>query len=412
MLEPSSRQFARARGPCPPVASPTSRASPIAASPCARAAPTSRRTGSTDRSTVCNDFINKVNAHVKSRGGTLRLWNDGIADISRTPIDKDVIIEYWAKGESSQKDANRGLPAKDLVDAGYTLVNASSALYYYRDQPSSYVIQVQGLDGVYGKWTMNSFYQNEGYAVPDASIRGGKVSIWQGGHGKVTDHETEAWIADGLRYGAQMFWNGKTPKADPDAQAFKARIDALGEPSTYTDPTRDTLTPGQYTITLADGQGLSMTGGTPVVGASSDNWEFVATPDGYYQIRSVNSNRCLAVYSEDTPNSETHVSTTPGHPVVAYACADASQKFTPTAQGDYATRNPQKWVAEPVGDGFRLRNAMTNQYLSVIDSGYLSRRPNGGEKTAEGTVAQLPSTLLSAVARSSPSPPRPPRPST
>ena len=33
---------------------------------------------------------------------------------------------------------------------------------------------------------------------------------------------------------------------------------------------------------------------------------------------------------------------------------------------------------------------MTNQYLSVIDSGYLSRRPNGGEKTAEGTVAQLP----------------------
>ena len=163
-----------------------------------------------------NDFINKVNAHVKSRGGTLRLWNDGIADISRIPIDKDVIIEYWAKGESSQKDANRGLPAKDLVDAGYTLVNASSALYYYRDQPSSYVMQVQGLDGVYGKWTMNSFYQNEGYTVPDASIRGGKVSIWQGGLGKVTDHETEAWIAEGLRYGAQMFWNGKTPKADPE----------------------------------------------------------------------------------------------------------------------------------------------------------------------------------------------------
>ena len=37
----------------------------------------------------------------------------------------------------------------------------------------------------------------------------------------MTDHETEAWIADGLRYGAQMFWNGKTPKADPDTQAFK-----------------------------------------------------------------------------------------------------------------------------------------------------------------------------------------------
>lgn len=84
------------------------------------------------------------------------------------------------------------------------------------------------------------------------------------------------------------------------------------------------------------------------------------------------------------------MSTTPGHPVTAYACADISQEFTPSFQGDYATRNPQKWVAENAGDGFRLRNAMTNQYLSVIDSGYLSRRPNGGEKTAEGTVAQLP----------------------
>ena len=335
-----------------------------------------------------NDFINKVNAHVKSRGGTLRVWNDGIADISRIAVDKDVIIEYWGKGESSKKDANRGLPVKALVDAGYTVVNASSALYYYRDQPSSYVMQVKGLEGVYGTWTMNSFYQNNGYTVPDASIRGGKVSIWQGGHGKVTDHETEAWVTEGLRYGAQMFWNTKTPKADGNAEAFMVRIKALGEPSTYVDPTRDTLAPGQYTIALSDGRALSVSGGTPTAGTASDNWELAATPDGYYQIRSVNANRCLAVYSEEKPNSETHVSTTPGHPVTAYACADMSQEFTPTFQGDYATHTPQKWVAETAGDGFRLRNAMTNQYLSVIDSGYLSRRPNGGEKTvaSEGLI--------------------------
>ena len=131
-----------------------------------------------------------------------------------------------------------------------------------------------------------------------------------------------------------------------------------------------------------------MSGGTPTAGTASDNWELAATPDGYYQIRSVNANRCLAVYSEETPNSETHVSTTPGHPVTACACADMSQEFTPTFEGDYATRNPQKWVAETAGDGFRLRNAMTNQYLSVIDLGYLSRRPNGGEKTvaSEGLI--------------------------
>ena len=151
-------------------------------------------------------------------------------------------------------------------------------------------------------------------------------------------------------YGAQMFWNTKTPKADGNAEAFKVRIKALGEPSTYVDPTRDTLAPGQYTIALSDGRALSVSGGTPTAGTASDNWELAATPDGYYQIRSVNANRCLAVYSEEIPNSETHVSTTPGHPVTAYACADMSQEFTPTFQGDYATRNPQKWVVETAGD--------------------------------------------------------------
>lgn len=66
------------------------------------------------------------------------------------------------------------------------------------------------------------------------------------------------------------------------------------------------------------------------------------------------------------------------------------------AQVVAATRAGLLWGARTIeqavraGDGFRLRNAMTNQYLSVVDSGYLSRRPNGGEKTAEGTVAQLP----------------------
>ena len=49
----------------------------------------------------------------------------------------------------------------------------------------------------------------------------------------VTDHEAEAWVAEGLRYGAQMFWNAKTPKADGNVAAFKARIKALGEPSTF-----------------------------------------------------------------------------------------------------------------------------------------------------------------------------------
>ena len=345
-----------------------------------------------------NDFVNKVNAHVKSRGATLRLWNDGIVDLSRIPIDKDVIIEYWGRGESSLDGVPDAMHAKELVEAGYTLVNASSELYYYRAQPSSYVIQHKGGADMYPRWTMNTFYtkakgeqKQDDYRVPDASIRGGKISLWPGSRGKVTDHETEAWISDGLRYGAQMFWNAKTPAADATWAAFQQRIAAVGEPSTYVDPTRGTLDPGTYSITLAsDGRGMRVSEGTPTLGEVSDTWELIPTPDGYYQIRSVDTNRCLAVYAGEIPESTDEAPTAPGHPISTDTCADVSFPFSTLDQGDYAARNPQKWVAERAGDGFRLRNGLTNQYLSVIDSGYLSRRPNGGKKSAVGTIAQLP----------------------
>lgn len=93
-------------------------------------------------------------------------------------------------------------------------------------------------------------------------------------------------------YGAQMFWNTKTPKADGNAEAFKVRIKALGEPSTYVDPTRDTLAPGQYTIALSDGRALSVSGGTPTAGTASDNWELAATPTA--TTRSARSTRTVA----------------------------------------------------------------------------------------------------------------------
>ncbi len=49
-------------------------------------------------------------------------------------------------------------------------------------------------------------------------------------------------------------------------------------------------------------------------------------------------------------------------------------------------RNPQKWVADQLATA-RLRNAMTNQYLSRHRQAACLKLSNGGEKTAEGTAA-------------------------
>ena len=41
------------------------------------------------------DFVNRVNAYVKSKGKTLRMWNDGITPRATVPLDKDIVIEHW-----------------------------------------------------------------------------------------------------------------------------------------------------------------------------------------------------------------------------------------------------------------------------------------------------------------------------
>ncbi|WP_150117189.1 beta-N-acetylhexosaminidase [Arthrobacter sp. ERGS1:01] len=40
-------------------------------------------------------FMNKVNAYVKSKGKTLRIWNDGVPSSSKLALDKDIVVEHW-----------------------------------------------------------------------------------------------------------------------------------------------------------------------------------------------------------------------------------------------------------------------------------------------------------------------------
>ncbi len=67
--------------------------------------------------------------------------------------------------------------------------------------------------------------------------------------------------------------------------------------------------------------------------------------------------------------------------------------FTPRLRAT-TRRNPSGSQNQPA-TASACRNAMTDQYLSVIDSGYLSRRPSGGERISLGTVAPLGVTVES-----------------
>ncbi len=96
------------------------------------------------------------------------------------------------------------------------------------------------------------------------------------------------------------------------------------------------------------------------VGASSDNWEFVATPDGWVLGQLEPLPRRLL---EDA-NSDT---CPPPPAAVVAACADASQKFTP-AQGDYARHGLSGSQNQPTAPPAQRHD----QPVRRIDSGYLS----------------------------------------
>lgn len=332
------------------------------------------------------DFVNQVNAHVKAKGMTLRMWNDGYIDTRVVKLDKDIIIEFWL---------GSGRRAQTVADEGYKLMNANADLYYSRGVPTAYRIQAQGPSSLYGKWAVDQFPGGQSLGAANPAILGAKISLWPDNGVKQTENEVEKEIFDALRFGSQMFWAGSIPQDNPTWGAFKARIDSIGRSPMWDNSGPMPLADGVYTITSKAGQGLAVTAAGVGVGESA-SWSLVATPDHYYQIKSVETGRCLGVYTGDK-----HLETVTqiGAAVEAAECADPQVQFTVKDQGDFRLRNPQKWQlirTAPGADTFRLRNAVTLQYLAVAtgrEAPSVDFGADNARRPAAGSVVQLPADM-------------------
>ena len=111
-------------------------------------------------------YVNRVNAHVKDKGKTLRIWNDGvITDNDVVDFDTDIIIEHWNNAAST-------VDPQTFVDWGHDVVNVSNSLYMVR---GGYGVDSRELyeDG----WDPTMFFDGE---VTDGieQIRGARLSAW------------------------------------------------------------------------------------------------------------------------------------------------------------------------------------------------------------------------------------------
>ncbi|SPT52612.1 Sialidase precursor [Actinomyces bovis] len=331
-------------------------------------------------------FINKVNEHVKKSGGHLRMWNDGVIDTSVVTLNQDIIVEFWY---------SKGKTAKQLVDSGAQVMNANDALYWSRSNPS-YKMNPEKL------WNQNWSVANfpgryEPLDPNNPLILGAKASIWPDSSIYQTENEVEEEIVDGTRFIAQMTWT-----ASHDNMSwtdFKGRIDKLGRNPLWNNlGDRTPVENGTYTIKVGEKELAGTADGVVADGVASDAWTLTATPDHYYQLRSDATGKCLAL-SEGTKHLD--VVTEVGAKPSLDKCADSQLAWNaPGADHTSNARNTQKWQLIAKNGSYVLRNALTNQDLSLatgseqhVDLTTVENGLSHGAPLTAGTVVQLPSDM-------------------
>lgn len=307
-------------------------------------------------------YVNRVNDHVKGKGKTLRIWNDGIiTDNAVVDFDTDIVVEHWNNAAST-------VSPQTFVDWGHDVVNVSNSLYMVR---GGYGVNSRGLYD--NGWAPTAFYNGEVTTGTD-QIRGARMSIWpDGGTPSEAENTTEKRMVEPMRLLAQATWAGTTPWAGYDG--FLAAMDAVGSSPLVENADRSPAADGSYRVTdTASGQGLVAAENDAIgLGGTGDPLSLSATDDGYYTIRSADG-RCLDLSREGTVRLNVPVQI--GADAVLADCSDTTL---------------QKWQLRTVEGGFTVSNAASQQRL-VVSSGLVDV-PIAGEgfgSVPDGRVVQAP----------------------
>ena len=315
-------------------------------------------------------YVNRVNAHVKDKGKTLRIWNDGvITDNDVVDFDTDIIIEHWNNAAST-------VDPQTFVDWGHDVVNVSNSLYMVR---GGYGVDSRELyeDG----WDPTMFFDGE---VTDGTeqIRGARLSAWpDDGTPQEAENTTEERMVEPMRLVAQATWSGSRPWADYDA--FLEAMEAVGGSPLADDVERLPVEDGSYRLRdTAGGKSLVIgEDGAVALGEEGDPLVLTATEDDYYSLRTLDG-RCLDVSREGTIRLTVPVQ------------IGAAARFA-----DCTGSTVQKWQLRAVEGGYALTNAATQQRLVVSDG--LEGFPIAGRtetgSVPDGQVVQAPADLGETV---------------
>ncbi|REF36592.1 family 20 glycosylhydrolase [Thermasporomyces composti] len=291
------------------------------------------------------DFINRVNAHVKSKGKTLRIWNDGLAGENTIPLDPDIVVEHW-DGRSHI------LRPSQLLEAGHRVMNSSYALYLVRGGFQTDTRQLYETD-----WTPLRF-ENETLTARHPDLTGAKITMWPDNGRGHTENEVEVQAFMPLRHLALTTWGG--PKPTDSYDEFVALAEAIGHAPGWENIDRQPLPAGTYAFVDVTPKGardvppggdrLAPLAAEPgaaagFVAGSSATWDLLPTSDGYYRLRSTGTDVCLTI---EEGRRYLNVPLEAGAPFTLIECSTAASQKT------------QRWQLVPgPGGAVRLVNAVS-----------------------------------------------------
>ena len=281
------------------------------------------------------DFVNRIDGYVRSKGRTLRIWNDGLTGDNTIALNKDIVIEHWLPEK---------VTTQQLLDDGYQVMNATDAWYYVR---GGYQPDAQRLYDA--NWSPLDFADQ---TVTDTSSRvtGAEYMIWPDNYGKENENTVQQRMFTSLRAFAQGAWGSPRPTAD--YTGFTALAASLGHAPGWGPQWTQPVPDGSYVLRTSAGRLTApASAAAPLVAdprATTASWHLVPTDDGYYHLVAAGSGLCADVSHGSTNNMG----------VVEQEGAQATAEVCGSTES-------QKWQLEPFGGGYRVVDAITQQTLDA-----------------------------------------------
>jgi hexosaminidase len=162
-------------------------------------------------------FLNSIDDLVRSRGKTMRVWNDGLGGGRAVRLHSGVIAEWWRDAEESDPE--------DLLAQGRRILNAGWYPTYYVNGATGSVPPRPDMAEVYQSWEPHvfrgPFYVNGSlglapHVVDPAEPRnlGSVLHVWNDDPAAATEEEITAGIFPRLRVLAQKTWGSARTAAD------------------------------------------------------------------------------------------------------------------------------------------------------------------------------------------------------